>query len=487
MKKLSKILEILKLKWLRETSLTILLIAIIIALFIGINVGVELLDIPDIDLTEEKLYTLTDESKEAISKIPEKEEMEIYILGIEEKSSVVDLIKQYKKVKENIKIEIANPNNRLDLVSKYGVDKDSSSVLIVSGEKYKLLGTYDFYTYDYNTGNSVDITEQRITNGMIAVSSIGKSTPIYILTGHGEYTINSQLVSLNTYLELENYELKELDLLVNEKVPEDCSALIVSSPTKDFTELETNKIKEYINNGGDILWMNNTMATTEELPNIKSILDIYGVTMHQDGIMVEQDPSKIVMQAQDLILPKIESTSLTGELASEGTVMFIDSGKLTFVEEAKFGELGVVKTELLTTSDKSFYRTDLSITSLVPIEGEEVGKQVVGAVLEKSLPGDSTSKLVIYANSLFAADYPMRVGEQTISAVYLYNNLDLVLNTIEYISEKEDLITIRKGVENTYYTATETQNTIIKVIIFGVPILIIIVGIIVWQLRRRKK
>ena len=144
MKKLSKILEILKLKWLRETSLTILLIAIIVALFIGINVGGQMLDIPDIDLTEEKLYTLTDESKEAISKIPEKDEIQIYILGIEEKSSVVDLIRQYKKVKENIKIEIAEPSNRLDLVSKYDVDKDSSSVLIVSGDKHKLLGTYDF-------------------------------------------------------------------------------------------------------------------------------------------------------------------------------------------------------------------------------------------------------------------------------------------------------------------------------------------------------
>ena len=41
--------------------------------------------------------------------------------------------------------------------------------------------------------------------------------------------------------------------------------------------------------------------------------------------------------------------------------------------------------------------------------------------------------------------------------------------------------------ETVTYTATQEQDTIIRAIIFTVPALIIIVGIIVWQVRRRRK
>ena len=45
----------------------------------------------------------------------------------------------------------------------------------------------------------------------------------------------------------------------------------------------------------------------------------------------------------------------------------------------------------------------------------------------------------------------------------------------------------RKDIEIVDYAVTESQHQIILTIIFGLPIFIIIVGIIVWQVRRRKK
>ena len=94
MKKIKKIFESIKLKWLRDRLLTIVLIAILIAAFIGINLGVQALNISDIDLTEEKIFTLTDQSKEAISKIPEEEEITVYLFDYVEDTSLVDLAKQ---------------------------------------------------------------------------------------------------------------------------------------------------------------------------------------------------------------------------------------------------------------------------------------------------------------------------------------------------------------------------------------------------------
>ena len=72
-------------------------------------------------------------------------------------------------------------------------------------------------------------------------------------------------------------------------------------------------------------------------------------------------------------------------------------------------------------------------------------------------------------------------------AVDLYNNKDVILNSISYLTQREDTITIRKTDEKQNYTVNEKENSIIQTIIFVTPIVIIIIGIVVWQVRRRKK
>ena len=46
---------------------------------------------------------------------------------------------------------------------------------------------------------------------------------------------------------------------------------------------------------------------------------------------------------------------------------------------------------------------------------------------------------------------------------------------------------IRKDVEVSTYTVTEQQQAIVLTIIFAIPVLIIVAGLVIWQVRRRKK
>ena len=62
-KKTKKFFEIIKNKWLIKGTTTLLLVAIIIACYVLINFGVSKLNIEDIDCTEKKLYSLSDETK----------------------------------------------------------------------------------------------------------------------------------------------------------------------------------------------------------------------------------------------------------------------------------------------------------------------------------------------------------------------------------------------------------------------------------------
>lgn len=87
---------------------------------------------------------------------------------------------------------------------------------------------------------------------------------------------------------------------------------------------------------------------------------------------------------------------------------------------------------------------------------------------------------------MFATDVGITLGAYQVSAVSLYNNIDVILNSIAYINDKEDTITIRKNYDQVTYTLTEEQSDIVVTIIFGLPILIVLLGIIVWIVRLKK-
>ena len=295
---MKKIIEIIKKKWLRETSLTIILVAIIVAAFIGLNLWVKKLDFTDIDFTKEKLYSLSDESKKQVSGINEK--INILLFGFEEGSNVADISKQYSKANENISVEIINISERTDLASKYNVQDGNNKIVIEAGEKNIELSAEDLYDMDYTTYEYIDITEQKLTNAILTLS-MKNVTKVYFLTGHGEYEMDLHLATFSKKLQNEVYDIANLNLLINNEVPADCAVLVISSPEKDFTDYETELITNYINNGGKILWLNDPYSHEGTLTNVQKILDLYGVELPNEGIVFEQDTSKMLVQTPYMI------------------------------------------------------------------------------------------------------------------------------------------------------------------------------------------
>lgn len=147
----------------------------IIAIFLGINLLIQKIDPQDIDLTKEGLYSLTDESKERIASLPEEDKFSVYLFDYKEEDAITTLVKQYENANSNINVEVIEADKRPDLVKKYNIEEGYGTVVIERGEKSRIFDYYDFSNYDYNTGRSIDITEQRLTNGLIALSSIRKN------------------------------------------------------------------------------------------------------------------------------------------------------------------------------------------------------------------------------------------------------------------------------------------------------------------------
>ena len=208
----------------------------------------------------------------------------------------------------------------------------------------------------------------------------------------------------------------------------------------------------------------------------------------------ETDTGKMVSGSADLIMPEIQYADVTSKLYNLEGVIFINATKINIMSDEELENLNVTKTELVKTSESSYFRTNFSITSDLAQEGETKGEFLVGAQLNKKISNKNEetgeneiiSKLIIYGENFFVSDYGLTQTTNTPIIAYRQNK-DLALNSIAYLSNREEDITVRKSTGAVTYTATEQENRIILTIIISVPLIIIVAGILVWIKRKRQK
>ena len=486
---MKKFLEIIKNKWLIKGTTTLILVAIIIACYIGLNVLVDVINLEDLDFTEKKLYSLSDETRDKVKNL--EDEITIQLINMDEYDYVKEYAKKYTTVSDKIQVEEINDlSSRVDLMTKYDLNSTDSLIVIKTGDKEKTLSLSDLYTYDYTTYEQIDTTEEAITNAIIEVT-IDDKPQIYILSGNTYYQTDQALASIISTLEDESNDVNYLDILSKGSVPEDCDCLIITTLGKDISELERDQILQYIQKGGKLMLLTSQNLLEDETPNFDTILQQYGISISY-GAIFEQDTSKMLQNAPEFVIADVDeySTVMQG-IDMKLRMCLTDAGKIEFADEDKLTELGVQYETIATTGETAFIRTNFDINSYTRTEQDGPEEEIiVGALVTKTISEDDNiqSKLIIYSNEICASNLQIPISNQYYSyAVDLYNNEDVILNSISYLTERTDTITIRKTSEQEIYTVTEQEDAIIKTIIFLLPVIIIGIGLVVWQVRRRKK
>ena len=332
----NKFLQIIKKKWLINGTTTLALVLIIILVFIALNMWMQSLELTPIDLSQEKLYTLTDESKEKVKNIDK--DINLYFVGYTDSDSTVDLAKQYKKVNEKINAEAVDATTRPDLVEKYGIESGSEGIIVECGDKSKVLTSSDLVTYDTTTYETISIAEQKLTSSIIAVAT-DKVPKVYFLEGYSDYKLSNNMTYLGIYLSNEVTEVDTLDVLSTGKIPDDCDTLIICTPKKDFDEIAANAIIDYINSGRNILWLNSAVTSEQNFPNVNKILALYGVKPFEIGIIRETDSSKMLQGSPDIIKPDALYSTITKDIAKDSGVRFINATKINLVSEEELENL----------------------------------------------------------------------------------------------------------------------------------------------------
>lgn len=478
-----KFIQVIKNKWLRSAVLTLVLVAIIVALYFVINYAVEKANFADIDLTKEKLYSISKATKDKLGNMDTDVTISIYNMN----EYVKDFAYQYARLNDHIKVEeVENLTSKTKWKTEYGVsDTDSFMIVSINGRE-KFLSNNDLYTYDYTTYQQIDVTEEAMTNAILDVITAVRPK-IYFLTGHNLYS-SMYFQYLQISLQDEANDVEELDLIKKGSVPDDCKLLVITALKEDIKSSEKDSLIKYVKKGGEILLLLDPNLENVKLTNFQKVLDEYGISV-SNGVILEGDSNKMVYDAPNFIITTMNSnSSISKNINMDLNLCLMNAGKIIIKSSEELEKKNVSLETLATVSDKAFYRTDIQSSSKKKINSDEdASGSVVAAMLTKKIDDENSSKLIVFSNTVFATNTAVQIVSNAEYTLNFYNNRDILLNSVSYLTEREENITIRKNVEAVNYDVTEAQNKIILMVIFAVPVAIIIIGIVLWIMRRRKK
>ena len=458
------------------------MIVIMCAICVVVNLVVTALPAKytSIDCSATKLYSLTNDTKDRVSKLDE--DITIYVLNSKKSkdAKIDETINRYKDFSSHIKVKYVDPATSPKFYQDYtDTTPTTNSLIIESKNRSKVIDYNDIYEYDsssyyYGYQSQSSITgydaEGQITSAIEYVTMDADELPvIYQITGHNETEIGSNFQNV---VSKANANLKSLELFNEEKVPEDATAIIINSPTVDFNEEDAQKVIDYLNGGGKALIVG-CYAYNDELTNFNKILAAYNVSF-KTGVVAENDSSKYY-QNPLYLLPTVETTDYTSD-ATDGYVFLAGSCAISYPEDTD----DVTYTKLLSTSDSAVLKKDWkNITTSKAEDADENGPFTTGLAVNDSSTGAS---IVVFGT-------PYVVDDSYDNAVS-GNNADMFKDVITSMTGNVELASSVIPVKD-YTLSNITINTLQAVItgliiMVAVPILLIIIGIVVWAMRRKK-
>lgn len=455
-------------------------VSIAIAAIVNLMLGELPASWTSVDMTSQKLYSLTDQTKEYIKGM--QEDVAVYVIVSDEKkdTTLAQTLQRMDDLSEHITVEYIDPNVNPRFHTQYTDDSISlNSLIIVSGKRSKVVDYNDIYeseySYDYTTGGYSSSTTGYDGEGQIVSALdfvVSDDMPkLYMTTGHGEYSLST---SFTTAVSKENVDYEKINLMDYEAVPDDASALLIYGAVSDFSADDKDKVLSYLEQGGKVMLV---LGYTEEAtPNLDELLSYMGIR-RSGGLVVEQDGNNYYNNPY-LLLPTQGYSTYTTGLYGKYYVFAPYSYGLVIEDEAAED---ISYDSFLTTSDKAFAKTDINdLTNYEKGEADEDGPFAVGLSAVKTLDDATEASMVVYASEQMFTDE----ANSMVSGA----NLMLFTNTVSGYAEHAVSVSVPvKPYEVSYLTVTQSKAVLIGVLTtIVVPVGCLAAGFVIW-FRRRKR
>lgn len=456
-------------------SLGISVVVLAIAVVFNLVVGKLPAQYRNVDLSQTKLSTIGDTTKELVSALDQDVTIYQIVESGKENETIQKLLERYAGLSSHVKVETMDPVLHPNFVSEYTEDDLEDNSLIVVGEKRNKVipyadmfeSTVNYQTYQYETTGFDG--EGQVTSAISYVTT--DSLPImYTITGHEEGDMTEDMKSA---IEKENIEMKDLNLLTEESVPDDADCVMLFSPQNDLSEEEADKLITYMENGGKAVII--TSYLNKEMPNLQKVLNNYGIgTM--EGVVLEADGQHYISGNPTYLVPNIGSSDALGDLSKANSYVLMPVAQA--VEKLEDKRDTVTIESLLTTSDSAYVKTNVNGT-LEKEDGDEEGPFDVGVAVTESVDNGETKLIYLTSANLFS---------QQVDAMVSGNNVKLLANSVSWMCDQEQSVSIpSKSTQISYLTVTAASARMWGMVTIGLlPVLCLVLGGGIWFKRRKR-
>lgn len=410
------------------------------------------------DLTSEKLYTLSDQTRKTVGGLSRDVHVIRFAKGPAPDNGLADRMAEYTNLSHHVRYDVLDPQERLELAKQYNVTR-MGEVVVASGARNEHLEETD---------------EQDITSAILKVTQESEKAVCFV-EGHQEKSISANdahgYSTVAAELKRENYQTKSVNLVSVNGVPPDCTVVVVAGPTKGLFPQEADIIKKYLDGGGKAL----LLVDPQTDPKLDDIFQAWNIKVG-DNVVIDASGVGRMFGTGPAVPLVVDYGASPITRNFERTMTFFPLARTVSIADRN--KMLVNGTELLKTSAASFAMNEKDIVGnqlkFDPTKGEH-GPLSLGVAAERKDEGKDM-RLVVIGDSDFASN----------QWVGLQRNGDLFFNTINWLSQEEGLISIRpKSPENRRVNLTEAQQKgLMWFSLALLPGIVILSGVYIWWKRR---
>ncbi|MGH9537034.1 MAG: GldG family protein [Terriglobales bacterium] len=417
-----------------------------------------------LDATSNKRYSLSEQTAKIVKGLKQDATITYFDQSTRFRSGK-DLLDQYANLSPKVQVKYVDPDKSPEAAREAGIRNFGTAVVQVGAKKEE----------------AKSMTEEGITGAFIRDLKSTTRT-VCFASGSGEHqTDDSDREGLSRFKELlakDNYENKTVDLLQTAEVPSDCTTLVIAGPTRNYEQPEVDAIKKYVEGGGRALLMLDPplkIGRSEIADNdaLAALLQSWGVTMDKDLILDMNPIGQLVgLGPQVALVQSYGSQPIVSEMKGTTTGFPLSrSMEIKSTDKTSVEKLFDSSSSSLATNDLSSNRVNVNDP-----KNKKGPLTIAAAGTYNTGKENAQGRFVVMGSSGWAAN----------RFIDFNGNSDLALNTLNWLSSDEDLISIRpKQQEDRRITMTRAQlNWVRATSQFILPLAVVIAGAFVWWKRR---
>jgi ABC-type uncharacterized transport system involved in gliding motility auxiliary subunit len=416
------------------------------------------------DTTANKRYSLSDQTAKIVKGLKQSATITYFDQSTRFHDGR-DLLDEYANLSPKVKVEYVDPDKNPQAAREAGIRSFGTAVVQIGTKKEE----------------AKSMTEEGITGAFIRDLKSSTRTVCFV-SGSGEHQIDdSDRGGLSHFMDLltkDNYQSKTISLLQQAEVPSDCTTLVIAGPTRNYEQPEVDAIKKYVENGGRALLMLDAplkSGRSEIADNdaLASVLRSWGVTLDKNLILDLNPIGQLVgLGPQVALVTSYESQPIVSEM--KGTATGFPLSRSLDIKSTEKTSLQ----KLFDSSTTSLATNNLKSESVnVDDPKNQKGPLTIAAAgTYNTGKENSQGRFVVVGSSSWVDN----------GFINFNGNSDLALNTVNWLSSDEDLISIRpKESEDRRITMTGAQLSWVRATSqFLLPGIVIVTGIGVWWKRR---